>query len=563
MESTLNHTFVDHSIEILLKHKKEWAQLLIAEKVHLLKSTLQNVSTVAEDWVSLSVNHKKIDPKSQAVGEIWGGEIWGLAATIQDYILTLNNIIENGYPSMPRVSMKENGQMAINIFPANPIESLLMHRVQAEVWMQPHISEETLPEKLGVFYQLVNPEGIIALVLGAGNNNAIPLLDSLYSLIAKGEVVLLKLNPVNDYMISIYERVMSAFIEAGYLQIIKGDEPIAEYLVTHDDLDEILLTGSYRTYNKIINRLNSAQKSNSSRSKPVEGQLGSVTPLIVIPGNWSKQDLAFQAENIISSKLHNSGHNCISTQILVLPKAWNLKNDLIEAIRNLLTNLPARKTYYPGTEERYQQAIAGNPQVETFNGDVPVTLIYALDPENENEYCFKNEVYAPVLGLVELPSEDIPGYFRSAVNFCNQKLFGNLGCTLIIDSEQQALYQEQLEWALQELQYGTIGVNIWNAFAFLLPKAPWGPYPDSENIQSGNGVTHNALFMEGTEKTILKAPFRSWPHSFRQGEFSLLPRHPWMVNNRYGADINRKMAWFALEQKLTKLPGLIWSAMRG
>jgi len=152
MESTLNHTFVDHSIEILLKHKKEWAQLLIAEKVHLLKSTLQNVSTVAEDWVSLSVNHKKIDPKSQAVGEIWGGEIWGLAATIQDYILTLNNIIENGYPSMPRVSMKENGQMAINIFPANPIESLLMHRVQAEVWMQPHISEEIfLPIQLNRF----------------------------------------------------------------------------------------------------------------------------------------------------------------------------------------------------------------------------------------------------------------------------------------------------------------------------------------------------------------------------------------------------------------------------
>ena len=53
---------------------------------------------------------------------------------------------------------------------------------------------------MAAFYRERGPHGGVALVLGAGNVNSIPPLDALYRLIARGQVVLLKMNPVNDYL---------------------------------------------------------------------------------------------------------------------------------------------------------------------------------------------------------------------------------------------------------------------------------------------------------------------------------------------------------------------------
>ncbi|MFN8159102.1 MAG: aldehyde dehydrogenase family protein [Candidatus Nanopelagicales bacterium] len=51
-----------------------------------------------------------------------------------------------------------------------------------------------------------------------------------------------------------------------------------------------------------------------------DDELGGISPLIVVPGDWSDADIQYQAEHIATSSSNNSGHNCIATQVLVLPE---------------------------------------------------------------------------------------------------------------------------------------------------------------------------------------------------------------------------------------------------
>ena len=39
-------------------------------------------------------------------------------------------------------------------------------------------------------------------------------------------------------------------------------------------------------------------------TKPITSELGGVSPTIVVPGRWSKRDLAYQAEHVVTQKLH-------------------------------------------------------------------------------------------------------------------------------------------------------------------------------------------------------------------------------------------------------------------
>ncbi len=57
--------------------------------------------------------------------------------------------------------------------------------------------------------------GGIAAVLGAGNISSIAPLDTIYELIAHNRVVALKLNPVTDPLLPVFERIFAPLIELG------------------------------------------------------------------------------------------------------------------------------------------------------------------------------------------------------------------------------------------------------------------------------------------------------------------------------------------------------------
>ena len=90
--------------------------------------------------------------------------------------------------------------------------------------------------------------------------------------------------------------------------------------------------------------------------KPISSELGGVSPTIVLPGKWSADDLRFQAEHVVTQKLHNGGFNCVASQVLVLSSDWEQKDAFLDAIRDALRSAPARTPYYPGCEARMDRA---------------------------------------------------------------------------------------------------------------------------------------------------------------------------------------------------------------
>ena len=152
--------------------------------------------------------------------------------------------------------------------------------------------------------------GKIALVLGAGNANSIASLDMLYRLIAHGQVVLLKLNPVNEYLGPILEKIFEPFVSAGYIQFVYGSADVGHYLVHHPEISEIHITGSSHTHDAIVFGMGEEGERNKKLhnqilNKPITSELGGISPVIVVPGNWSDADIRFQAERIVTMKMHN------------------------------------------------------------------------------------------------------------------------------------------------------------------------------------------------------------------------------------------------------------------
>src|SRR5579872_2340450 len=161
---------------------------------------------------------------------------------------------------------------------------------------------------------------------------------------------MLKMNPVNAYLGPIFEHAFAALVDAGYVRFAYGGADVGAYLCAHDLVQEIHITGSEATHNAILAQI--------GKGKRLTSELGNVSPTIVIPGPWSDDDLAFQAENIATQKAHNAGFNCIASQVLVVPKDWQHTPALRERIQRVFEDMEQRPEYYRGALQR-RTALAG------------------------------------------------------------------------------------------------------------------------------------------------------------------------------------------------------------
>jgi len=93
------------------------------------------------------------------------------------------------------------------------------------VWMQPGVNATNLAQHTASAYDANSPyhkQGKVALVLGAGNIAAIAPLDVFQKLFSENEVVVLKMNPVNEYLIEFLAPALKPLIERGVAVAIDG-----------------------------------------------------------------------------------------------------------------------------------------------------------------------------------------------------------------------------------------------------------------------------------------------------------------------------------------------------
>ncbi|MBX0326563.1 aldehyde dehydrogenase family protein [Oscillochloris sp. ZM17-4] len=567
---TLDTTALDRDLRALQQQKQIWELLPVGQKIDLLLQTRHLMGVHAEEWVRRSAEAKGLAPNSPWVGEEWVTGPWAIAEVINGYIETLHALEKGHLPHLSHIHTRPGGQVVAQVFPRTIYDRLLLNGISAEVWMQPEVTEETIYSEMASLYREPDPEGVVVLVLGAGNVNSIPPLDVLYHMIVRGHVVMLKMNPVNDYLEPLIAAVFAPFIRFGFLRVISGGAEVGEYLTHHPDVDEIHLTGSARTHDAIFFGSGPEGAARRARNeslinKPVTSELGGVGPLIILPGRWSAADIRYQAEHAVTMKMHNGGFNCVACQVMVLPESWDQRAEFMAAVRQVLRELPARHAFYPGAAQRQRDVVATHAHAETYgDAEVPLTLIPDLDP-NGDDYCFTTEFFGTMLAQTSLPGDDAASFLRNAVDFCNERLTGTLGATIIAHPRTLRELGPAFEQALADLRYGTIGVNLWAAAAFLMPEATWGAYPGhtEDNIGSGIGIVRNSLMFDRPQKTVARSSFYPFPRGWLHGDFNISPKPPWFVTNRTADRTARLVTGVAIRPQLTRLPRIFALALRG
>ena len=179
---------LDAAVATLREHKDAWARLPIAAKIAHLEGMRERAWACAARWVAAAARAKGLPPDSPLVGEEWLSGPWGLLNTLNRLSESLRDVARWGAPRLPpgAVRTRPDGQVVARVFPRSGYDRLLLSGISVEVWMEPGVTPETLPETMATFYRQQEPAGRVALVLGAGNIAAIAPLDVLHKLFARG-----------------------------------------------------------------------------------------------------------------------------------------------------------------------------------------------------------------------------------------------------------------------------------------------------------------------------------------------------------------------------------------
>ena len=562
----MDHAQFDTDLNTLREKADQWAKMPLPKRIDYLRGLLRKTYSVADGQVAAAVKAKGVPPNSSMAAEDYLGGPVVQARTIRLLIDSLEQIQQTGQVQIPakRIRTREDGQVAVQVIPYEFTDKLLFSGFNAEVWMEPGVTAENLGDNIAEFYRREPTEknGRVALVLGAGNVASIGPLDMVHKLFVEGQVCLLKMNPVNDYLGPFVEETFAELIADGFVRTAYGGADVGDYLCQHDQVDEIHITGSDRTHDIIVFGLGDegAQRkaANSPRNtKRISSELGNVSPVIIAPGSWTEADLRFQAENVASQMTNNGGFNCNAAKLLILHEDWPQKTDFMDMLRAVLGSLNQRPAYYPGAEDRYDRFVGAHSQAqpigERSEGVLPWPLIPDVDSRQTSDICFTQESFCGVTAQTTLPGADAGQFLGNAVAFCNDVLWGTLNACIIIHPATEKRFGAELESAVSVLKYGSVAVNHWPALCYGMGSTAWGAYPGHtlDDIRSGIGFVHNTYMFDRPQKTVLRGPFR------------VFPKPPWFVTHGRSMGVAQRMAAMEVNPSIWKVPGIAWQAIGG
>jgi hypothetical protein len=500
-------TELDSALDRLGDHAWLVGHLPPMARARLLRAVGRRFQEVAARMVALECRAKGL-----AVSDVRSGQPgFDGPAIIVRYLSELAATLEDG----PRLDAgrEVSGRRVLDLLPRSAYESVLFPGWQARALFG--VSSESGRTRLRPA-ELVRNVGEVALVLGAGNVGSIGILDAMQQVFVFGRACLLKLSPVNAYLGPLFELALAPLVRAGFLAFAYGGAEVGAYLSAHPAVDAIHVTGSYETHETIVWGASEAERVvRKSRGEPlsnkhVTSELGNVGPAVIVPGNWTERELSHAAESIAGSFSFNAGFNCNATKLIVTPRGFAQRERLLDAIAAVLERTPTRAAYYPGALEKYRRFTQNVPRLRTLGqpaaGELAWAFVTELEPDS-NALCFREEPFCPVLSEVSLPSADPVEFLAQATAFLNERVKGTLNVMLLVPHAAQAdaSLAAAVERATFDLCYGSVCVNVWPAAAYGLGTLPWGGHPSDtlERVESGLGWGHNALLLEGVEKTIL------------------------------------------------------------
>lgn len=472
---TILQTELDVWLEQLDQRKSTWREMPDAKRAALLGRIRHDTRRIAELWVDVCCELKGIDPNSDRAGEEW-------AMGPMIFMRNLRLLEQRLHAPKRNLAGRVNRTL-----PGDPWDLLQWPILRGETWSGDLGTAPDVSGKLG-------------LVLGAGNVSSIGATDVLYKMFVENQVVLLKMNPVHEPLGPVLEQAFACLIESGFLKIVSGGAREGALACQHPKVEALHVTGSHHTYEAIRK---------SAPGKPITAELGCVSPVLIAPGKWKPWELAYQAKHVANMLTTNAGFNCNAAQVLVTSRRWPQREKFLDELRRALAKVAPRPAYYPGARERYDGLLTQYPQAQRLGQpapeSIPWTLVPDLDPEAEQK-AFQEEAFCGVLYETALDHGEEDFLLRAA-DFANRRLWGNLSCSILIHPSSQKT--QPWRRALEGLDYGAVGINIWPGLIFALVNLPWGAFPGNtpDDIQSGVGFVHNTAGVPNPEKAVLYAPF--------------------------------------------------------
>jgi acyl-CoA reductase-like NAD-dependent aldehyde dehydrogenase len=576
---------LDDEIAALQDGALLWAVLSVAQRARLLERLHATVSASAEQWAEVAATSKGLDDGHPARGEEWLLGPWSVLAALEAYRSTLEAIAEHRSPLHGlRLDEAPGGRVRAHVFPASAMDGMLLSGFRGEVWFAPGVKAREAVAHAGLGQLDPADSGGVGLVLGAGNVSSIPVLDALYELLAFNRVSLVKVNPTQDALVPVLRRALAPLLEAGFVRIVTGGADVGAALTVHPAFSHIHVTGSAATFARIVQSRSSVDFDpvpGENRGEidtggalgvgegvPITAELGGVSPVIVVPGAWSEADLRFQAEHIVTMRLQNSGHNCIAGQVVLLSSDWPQRAAFVAALREAYAAAPERPVWYPGAPARVAEAAETHPGAERIGERTLERVLVETDAADAGT-LETTEYFAPVLAVETLPGTGRQ-FLEAAIAHANTALTGSLGANVLIDPDTQASLGDDFERAIAELRYGSIAVNAWTGVSFTIAQLPWGAFPGGtvDDVGSGIGVVHNALLLDRVERSVLYGPFRPFPRSAasvagRRPGFTVLPKPPWFVTSRTGAEVSEGLTRYRMTGGIPGLVRTLAAAMRG
>ncbi len=557
---------LDRAVAAVKAKARELARLAPRAKAELLRQIIPRVVDAGPQWVREACKAKGISYSAPVAGEEW---LAGPMVTVRNLRLlaeSLDEIARGGRPRLGEAARtRPDGRVEVDVFPAGRFDKVTNAGFSCKLLLQPGMTEASARAQQASFYQKRDPEGGVALILGAGNVSSIPPMDALYKMFVDGETCIVKMNPVNEWVGPVLEKTFAPLIARDFMRVVYGGGESGAYLCQHADVGSIHITGSDKTHDLIVwgppgpERERRKRDNDPLLKKTITSELGNVSPLVFVPGSYSDDELWFQARNIVTMVVNNGSFNCNAGKMLVLGKGWPQKDKLMSLIAKALSEVPPRKAYYPGAKDRYASLTEGRKRIDRFGAATADALSWALirdlDASDRTEPLFTTEPFCGILSQTEIASSDPAAFLAEAATFCNESLWGTLNATVIVHPslEEDRVVGKALDQCVLDLRYGTVAINHWAALGYGFVSPPWGGHPSAtlRDIQSGLGWVHNTFMIEGIEKSVLRGPLK----------MGMKPA--WFYDNKKTNVIGEKLTHFEAAPSWLKAPGLAVAGLTG
>ncbi|MEV0249561.1 aldehyde dehydrogenase [Nocardia sp. NPDC050712] len=334
------------------------------------------------------------------------------------------------------------------------------------------------------------PRGVVAAVT-AWNVPLFLAVNKLAPALLAGCTVVLKpapLTPITANMVA--DIFTDAGLPEGVLSVLPAEAEVAEYLVSHPDVDKVTFTGSTAVGRKI-------GAIATGQLKTVSLELGGKSAAIIL----EDADLAAAIPQLAFSGLMNSGQGCVAQTRILAPRSRY--DEIIDALVAHVKTMKAGDPTDPSVQlgpliseaqrDRVEGYIAkgkaegarlvlggGRPEGVDRGWFVEPTIF--VDVDNKSTIA-QEEIFGPVLAVIPYETEE------EAIAIANDSEYGLAGSVWTTDIEHGAEIAAKV-------RTGTYAIN-WYAFD---PGAPFGGYKNS-GLGRENGPEGIDAFCE--QKSLL------------------------------------------------------------